>query len=119
MEPEPKIGGEPVGELIVTSIRVHPTVIAHVRELCAAAGVNMNQFLILAACAVETDATWNTLVEEQARRSTAIGTRLDAIRRDRDVTPVLPPEGGSRVHDLEELAAANLPSRKPRRGGTE
>lgn len=90
------------GELAVTSIRVHPAVMAHVRSLCASAGVNMNQFLIIACCAVHSDPAWTAMVQGQAARESTLGNRLETIRRNRDVTPVASAEPIDA--DLVELA---------------
>ena len=114
--PDPTTAEGAAGELAVTSIRVHPAVMAHVRGLCASAGVNMNQFLIVACCAVESDPAWTAMVQAQAAREATLGNRLATIRRNRDVTPVAPDQPiDADLVELAELAELASPDPAPSR----
>ena len=57
--------------LVVTSVRVHPTVMRHVRDLCEQSALSFNQLLILAVSVLEKDPVVKRLIATHHERVTA------------------------------------------------
>ncbi len=79
---------QPVGNgLIVTSVRVHPDVMARVRDMQKQGDVNFNEFLIFACGALEAHPKWRDLVKNTSDRSSLLAQTATQTNEQEGVPP--------------------------------